>query len=54
MENNFFIVPFHISAFSIQRERSGLNQHNTKKVKDQIDTIEKLETRLKYSVNDRD
>ena len=52
-KNIFFIVSFDTSAFFIQGI-GRLNWHNIEKVKDKIDTIERLETKLKYGVKNRD
>ena len=53
MKNIFFIVLFDTSAFFIQGI-GRLNWHNIEKVRDHIDTIEMLGTKLKYGVKNRD
>ena len=50
----FLFRQFDMSDFSIQEitTRTKLTRHS--KVRDQIDTIERLETKLKYNVKDGD
>ena len=51
----FFLLLFYLtSVFSIQGKQQRLNWHNTEKVRDQIDIIEKLWTKLKYGVKNMD
>ena len=45
---------FDMSDFSIQEITAGTKLTCHWKVRDQIDTIERLETKLKYDVNDKD
>ena len=52
--NQFFIFPLDTSDFSVQRITAETKLTYHWEVMDQIDTIEKLETKLRYSVKDRD
>ena len=47
-------MPIATSAVSIQEITTRTKSTQHKKVRDQIDTIESLGTKLKYSVKDRD
>ena len=52
MENNFFIISFNTLTFSIQKIMAGTKLTRIEKIRNQIDTIEKLKTELKYGVKD--
>ena len=52
--NQFFIFPLDTSDFSVQRITAEAKLTHHWEVIDQIDTIEKLEAKLRYSVKDRD
>ena len=54
MENNFFIISFNALTFSIQKIMAGTKLTRIEKIRNQIDTIEKLKMELKYGVKDMD
>ena len=52
----FYFIYFiwHISLiFPSKQLQQGLNWHNAKKIRDQINTIKNLGTKLKYGINDK-
>ena len=53
IKNNFLLFSLTYQLFPFKWWRQGPNWHNTKKIKDQIDTIEMLGTKLKYGVKDK-
>ena len=53
-QTNFFILIVTTLAIFIQEVMAVTKLIWHRKVRDQIDTIERLETKLKYIVNDKD